>query len=174
MTKSNEENDIKRKVISVATAASLLTGGLFTTGGSVPEPNQDRIAPPPAIELVLPDLIDDDPDDEIAVPEEEKKRKGRFASKKLAVRAAMGLGALLLVWLIGAALTFAFIQVLNPVMASVLGWLITAVLCAVTYFVVFKTVLPETPLKKIFDWKALLFVVVATAALRLALKFTVK
>ena len=157
--------DLKKKIVSAATAASLLIGGAFTPPAELPDNPMDKAGPPAIIEVAAPVFIDDDDDgDTIAVPEEEKKRKG------LKQRVLIALPIILVTWIAGIALAALAASVLTGVLAKVAGWLITAVLLLVTYAAVAKVMFPDLKLKQILNWKAILAVIAGATAVTFILK----
>ena len=154
-----EGSSLKKKIVASATAASILIGGAFTPPANLPEPPQDRMAPPAIVEMMPPPVVDDDDDgDVMTLPEEEKKRKG--ARQKL----IWAVPLLVVAWTAGILLSFFAISSLNIVLGTVAGWIITAALFLLTYYVVSKVMFPELKAKQIFSPKAVIAVIIGAAA----------
>ena len=157
--------DLKKRIVSAATAASLMVGGAFSPPAELPEHPMDKAGPPAIIEVITPDFIDDDDDgDSLVVPEEEKKRKG------LKQRALVAVPLVLVTWMCGIGVASIAAATLGPIIARVLGWFITAALLLVTYFAVSKIMFPELKVKQILNGKAILAILIGSTVVSLILK----
>ena len=171
-----KQGKIKQSAAALAAGAAVLVSGVFTSPADLPADTMDRIAPPPAIELVLPDLPDEDPDEDLPVlSEEEKKKRGRFSAwysnlsffKRLLVSIAFAV----LCWLAVGIAYFSIAPALPGVVGAVVRTGLILALSLLSYAAVAKALLPGTPLRKILSGKAILFVLIAGILLSVAAKF---
>ena len=172
-----EKNEMKKKLLALGTSVSLLAGGLFNPPADLAENPMEKIAPPPAISLVLPDLPSDDGGDDggdALLPGEEKKKRSVaewFKSQKLAVRLLVILPVILAVWALAA---FAWVGVsaaLPKLLAAIVGSVISAAVLIATGAGVAKALLPEVPMKKILSKKTVLIAVIAGTVISFAVKY---
>ena len=175
MEKSTGKN-IKQKASAAVATAGILIGGVLSPPANLPpEQLQDRIEPPPAIEIVIADEQSNDDDDDVAITEEEKKRRGKFiswyASRKLGARLAISIGVSLFGWAVFAALYVAYAAVLPAFVRFILRTVLIAFLGLSTYALIAKAFLPDVPLSKILNWKVICAVVVLACIVSFGLKF---
>lgn len=169
----NKKDELKKKAISVATAASLLFGGgaADLSGGDDGGIDGSIFSPPAIIEYSIPDVVLDTP------PEEEEKKKVQktgIAAWKMSKRVAVAAPVVAASWVAGIVLCVVLANTLNVVMATALGWIVTAVLLLITYLAVAKVMFPEKKLKEFLNWKALLGVAGGATVLSIALKFILR
>lgn len=179
MTAQRNEKNKKRFVragIAFAATAGVLIGGLFHSPADVvsdPMNALDRMAPPPAVELVVPDAEEDpfpdlDGDGGSGDPvNEEKKRSLRDKFRKAflrlpkGVRASVGIPLWAIGWVIITAVTALWSAVFSPVLSSIGGWLLTGAFILLCTLCAVKAAHPELPIKKILNRKTISGVFIA-------------
>lgn len=168
--------NIKKKAAAVAASASLLVSGVFNAPAELPEEMYiDKIVSPPAISYVLPDLPDDDGDEDAVAPDEEKKKKyslsSWYATRKFGVRLLLSLVFAAVCWLI---FGIAFMY-LAPTMPAFVSFVVKALLFTglglATYASIAKAVLPNAKLKSILNWKPIAVIIIIACAISYGLEF---
>ncbi len=165
-------NRIAASLTAVVAAAGMLMGSLFSSPAEIMQGNQ--LVPPddhrPAIVQMIAEPVMDEVEEEEDGDEEKKK------GWKAVVRAwILGLPALvrglLLVplWALGYALIAAVSAIwapfLQPVLGTVLKWLLIAGVIALLVVGGVKAVAPEVPLKKILNKKTILIFIASSVVL---------
>lgn len=162
-----EKDKIKKKIVTSATAASMLIGGIF----SPPPENVDLSSPnvdaPSAYEMVMSDTVDND-DDLFEVPGEEKK-KGKFAK-----RVAIAVPIIIVSWAAGIGICIFMSTILNSIMSVVFSWFITIILGIITYATVSKVMFPNLKLKQILRAKPLLIIIGVSTVFTIIIKLILR
>lgn len=177
MTAQRNEKNKKRFVragIAFAATAGVLIGGLFHSPADVvsdPMNALDRMAAPPAIELVVPNTEEDPfPDlgggsDEPVNEEKKRSLRDKFRKAFLrlpkGVRATVGIPLWALGWVIITAVTALWSAVFSPVLSAIGGWLLTGVFILLCTLCAVKAAHPELPIKKILNKKTISGVFIA-------------
>ena len=150
-------------------AASLVVGSIFSNPSEImAQVNPDKEQPVVIVQM------DAKPDDEIEAEEEDtdEKKKGLKEMLRRFVQRLPAWAKVLFVipmWALGygviALLTALFEPVIAPVLGIVLKWLLVAGLLAAAFFLIKKTVAPDTPLREIFSKRNLVLITISAALL---------
>lgn len=167
MAENIKREKLKRSAAAVAASAGVLIGGIFNSPADMPQDVLDRVPPPPAIELVIPDVPDDDED---ALPEEEKQKKEK-RHLSFATRLVLSIVISIVAWVLAWVAYTSLAPLLGPVMKFIARAVLIAAAGLITYASVAKAVLPDVPLKKILNRKVLLAVFLGACALSWGVKF---
>lgn len=176
--KDIDKNKIKQSAAALTAGAAMLFGGLFTSPADLPDSPMDKLKAPPAIELVLPDLPEEeDEESPVALPEEEKKKKRAFSSwfekRNLFQRILIAVAFAAICWIVLGFLYLRIAAALPALVNIILKTALIVFLSLLTYAAVAKAILPHTPLKKILNWKPVLAIVIAACLLSFAAKFII-
>lgn len=150
-------------------AAGVLIGGSFEAPADILKDNDSALAPPPIVETLNAEIDPGDGDtgdEDAAAEEEEEKKKGGVRARTrefvlrmpLAVRACVAVPLWCVGWLLISAFSLLWAGVLSPVGAAIAKWVVIALMILAALAVTVKTVFPNTPLKKIFNKRSLLWV----------------
>ena len=183
------KKDLTRGAVAVAASASVLVSGLFNSPADLVEkpngPGIDRAFPPVAEEVIDEEAEDEgkNPDtggsggaegsdgekaEAGASPEKESvKEAAREGIYKIPVfiRTLIGVPLWALGWVISKAAAAAWAGVLNPVLSTVLGWVIVAVFVLLAVAGTVKAAFPDIPVKKILNKKTVISVIASVAVL---------
>lgn len=174
MSRRNIPEDVKnakkraaQSAVAVAASAGVLISGMFNSAvNAVEEPlSPDKITPPPAIELVLPDGEDDDdglPDTgsdggEDAVEDEEKKKRRRAALRAAVSKMPLMLRIVYIIplWAAGLGIAAGIRALLGAFLPSLaallLGWVVTAGAVLLLAAGALKLLFPDVPVKKLVN-----------------------
>lgn len=174
MSRRNIPEDVKnakkraaQSAVAVAASAGVLISGMFNSAvNAVEEPlSPDKITPPPAIELVLPDGEDDDdglPDtgsdgEEDAVEDEEKKKRRRAALRAAVSKMPLMLRIVYIIplWAAGLGIAAGIRALLGAFLPSLaallLGWVVTAGAVLLLAAGALKLLFPDVPVKKLVN-----------------------
>ena len=151
-------------------AAGVLIGGSFEAPADILKDNDSALAPPSIMETlnaeVDPDGSDTGDENPAADEEEEEKKKGGVRQKTrefvmrlpLAVRACVAVPLWCVGWVLISAFSLLWTGILSPVGAAIAKWIVIALMILAALAITVKTVFPNTPLKKIFNKRSLLWV----------------
>ena len=161
-------------------AAGVLIGGSFEAPADILKDNDSALAPPPIVETLNAEIDPGDGDagneDAAAEEEEEEKKKSGVRQKTrdfvlrlpLAVRACVAVPLWCVGWTLISAASLLWAGVLSPAGAAIAKWVAIALMILAALAVTVKTVFPKTPLKKIFNKYALLWVLGGSTAFCIA------
>ncbi|MBR0208603.1 MAG: hypothetical protein IJQ43_06890 [Oscillospiraceae bacterium] len=161
-------------------AAGVLIGGSFEAPADILKDNDSALAPPPIVETLNAEVDpgDGDPGEEnpAADEEEEEKKKGGLRQKTrevvmrlpLAVRACVAVPLWCVGWALISIFSLLWTGILSPVGAAIAKWVVIALMILAALAITVKTVFPNTPLKKIFNKRSLLWVLGGSTLLCIA------
>ena len=191
-SEEKSENHLKNKLkkirkhtvhsaIALVASAGVLIGGLFNSPADLledPTAGVDRALAPAAIEMVI-EESDEDPDpdtdggdggDAEAQTDDEEKRRGvKGALRSFVFKTPQNIRTVfgIPLWVAGCALIALFNVIfsafLSPVLATLLGWVISAAIILLCIIGTVKTVLPDVPVKKILNRETSLIVICGVA-----------
>ncbi len=169
---SKTEKKKRKKILASAaagiTALSLMVGSIFSAPAEIIKPptsDQERPA------VIVQYEAQTDTEDALADEEdEEDKKKGLKASIKRFIQSlplAARLFFILPLWIIGYGLIAIFTALFEPVIAPVLSvlikWLLVGGLFAGAFFLLKKTIAPDTPITKIFSKRNIILILSGAA-----------
>lgn len=150
-------------------AAGVLIGGSFEAPADILKDNDSALAPPPIVETLNAEVDPGDGDtgdEDAAAEEEEEKKKGGVRQRTrdfvlrlpIAVRACVAVPLWCVGWVLISAFSLLWSGVLSPVGAAIAKWVVIALMILAAIAITVKTVFPNTPLKKIFNKRTLIWV----------------
>ena len=163
--KKKHSNALTTTAVAAMTAAGVMVGGAMASPDDVL--NDDSGAIVQTITIAPQVQVDaggsDGGTEEAVAVEEEKKKRGRFASAQKSLRAAPFEARLRLaipLWIAGtvmiAVLSSLWMNALPPLAAAALSWVTTALMAMLVFVLAVKTVFPDLPLKKILNKRGFL------------------
>ena len=165
-----DEKDRKKRAAAAAVAA--MTAGSVVVGGLFTDPNDLLSSDAPApVTTTLDDSGDggDDGDSGAATDTEEQEAaeaglRDRLRNRILALPLWVRLVFVLPFWALGygitAAATALWTAVLSPLMSSALGWVVMILAMVAAFGLAAKAIFPDMPLRKIFNKRSVLAIVI--------------
>ncbi len=158
-----KKKDIKktaaRSAVAITTAAALMTSGLFKDPAEIIR-DDEITGPPPIVETIDREPVDDISDEAMSEEEEKKSPKDRLRDLLLRLPKAVRIILLMPLWCIGTAmmsvLTPLFNAVLPPLLNIVLRWALIGAILVALAAAACKLIFPDIPLNKVFSKKNLI------------------
>lgn len=144
-----------------AAAVSLLLGSSFDSPAQLLEDNKLSVSPPAIVQVMEPELGEDDGGDAM-LPGEEKRRSLRARVRQallalpMPLRICLGIPLWLLGWLLLTALSALWAGVASPLGETVLNAAATSAVLGSAALGAVKAAFPDLPVKKIVDGRSLL------------------